>query len=251
MKMTSVLVYALFFSVLSSCQTENNSSYSPTPLDSLVVKTPTHPEPINDFDIDLHLKNYHRLRADIISVKKDIHARVDIGTEEKVNLAKDYLSTTLIDSIFPYWLGTTWDFNGHTDEPMVGEVACGYFVSTTIRHMDVKINRYKVAQKAAAAIITELCDASSIKNFNAMDKLETHLETVDDYQVLIIGLDFHVGFIFKKNGEAFFAHSNYEDLKGVEIVPVKNCFALESSNNYVLGSLTANKKLVENWMNGP
>jgi len=83
-----------------------------------------------------------------------------------------------------------------------------------------------------------------------MKKLEAYLESVSDNSVLIIGLDYHVGFIYKKNGVAFFAHSNYENLKGVEIVPVKNCFALESSNLYVIGSFSANTQMARRWLNG-
>ena len=202
-----------------------------------------------EVDIEEHLKKYESLKSRILKHKETLKARSDIGQTKKTELAQDYLSTMLIDSIFPYWIGTTWDFNGHTNDPLVGEVACGYFVSTTIRHLDVKINRYKVAQKASADIIKELCDVNSIEKFNAMEKLETHLETINDGEVLIIGLDYHVGFIYKKQGIPYFAHSNYENLKGVEIVPVKNCFALESSNYYVLGNLTANKQLFSNWIN--
>ena len=36
------------------------------------------------------------------------------------------MSKTLVDSIFPYWLGTEWDFNGYTERPRK-VVVCGYF----------------------------------------------------------------------------------------------------------------------------
>ncbi len=36
---------------------------------------------------------------------------------------------------------------GHTAVPKEGEIACGYFVSTTLLHMGVPLNRYKIAQQ--------------------------------------------------------------------------------------------------------
>src|SRR5690606_907796 len=53
----------------------------------------------------------------------------------------------LLNEIIPYWYGTEWDFEGHTAIPNEGKIACGYFVSTTLRDMGLNINRYKLAQQ--------------------------------------------------------------------------------------------------------
>ncbi len=50
-------------------------------------------------------------------------------------------------SIFPHWIGTKWDYNGYTNEP--GEdklIACGYFVSTSLKHMGFNWNRFDLAK---------------------------------------------------------------------------------------------------------
>jgi len=244
-----MIVPILMIFSLTNCQYEpkisNENQQTNNQQASLIIEPSKEKEAI---DIDEHLKKYEELKSRILKHKSSLKSRSDIEQSEKIELAQEYLTTMLVDTIFPYWIGTTWDFNGHTDDPLVGEIACGYFVSTTIRHLDVKINRYKVAQKAASDIITELCDASSISKFNSMEKLENHLSAVKDNELFIIGLDYHVGFIYRKDGESYFAHSNYEELKGVEIVPVENCFALESSNYYVLGSFTENAELAKNWL---
>ncbi len=49
-----------------------------------------------------------------------------------------YFCEALVNKIIPYWYGTPWDFNGHTDIPNESNVACGYFVSTPLRHMGSK-----------------------------------------------------------------------------------------------------------------
>ena len=50
----------------------------------------------------------------------------------------------LLNAIIPHWYGTPWDFNGHTSIPNQGEIACGYFVSTTLRDIGLKLNRFKM-----------------------------------------------------------------------------------------------------------
>jgi len=154
----------------------------------------------------------------------------------------------LVDSIFPYWLGTQWDFNGYTEKPRDGLVACGYFVSTTIRDAGIPINRFKTAQKASSDIIKSLCDPTSIKTVTSIEKVRDYLSTIDDGEVLIVGLDFHVGFLYKKNGQSYFAHSNYIDLEGVIIEPIEASIALNGSEIYVLGNLTSNEQITKKWL---
>jgi hypothetical protein len=53
--------------------------------------------------------------------------------------ATAYLDTMLLNHIYPYWYGTGWNYNGTTEIPKVGETACGYFVSTTLKHIGFQI----------------------------------------------------------------------------------------------------------------
>lgn len=61
---------------------------------------------------------------------------------------KSEFTTHLVDRIIPHWYGTPWSFGGHTAVPNKGEIACGYFISTTLRDMGIKLNRYRLAQKS-------------------------------------------------------------------------------------------------------
>jgi len=242
---------AILFLLLCSCQTGNKEAEKPNPLekdqDTIALTNQEIIPP--SFDSIKHLENYQKLKRQIARDRNQIKNRDDLSEERKWTLAEKYMSKTLVDSIFPYWLGTKWDFNGYTEKPRVGEVACGYFVSTTLRDLGISLNRFRVAQKGAADIVKELCDPESIESISSLEKLVDFLETIREEEILVVGLDFHVGFIFKKQEHYYFAHSNYINQKGVEIELLQNSTALRNTNLYVVGSLTQNKKILRDWLN--
>lgn len=47
------------------------------------------------------------------------------------NALKAAFVRQITQKVFPYWYGTKWDFNGTTEMPQEGSIACGYFVTTT------------------------------------------------------------------------------------------------------------------------
>ena len=70
-----------------------------------------------------------------------------------IKQAKAYLFHELTMEIFPSWYGTKWDFNGTTQVPQEGYIACGYFVITTLRDLGLKVPRVKWAQAASETMI--------------------------------------------------------------------------------------------------
>lgn len=117
--------------------------------------------------------------------------------------------TYLRDSIFEYWYDTPWDFYGTTQVPRQGKIACGYFVTTTLKHLGLNIDRVYLAQQASAEIIKEVCDPSSVKVFTNMTykKMITYVKTHKGH-IFIAGLDNHVGFIAKEGEEIYFIHAS-------------------------------------------
>lgn len=75
-----------------------------------------------------------------------------------LDVAGKYLHTVLSTRVYSHWKGTPWDFNGYINTPGKGVIACGYFVSTTLKHVGVKINRYKMAQQSALNEVKTLED---------------------------------------------------------------------------------------------
>jgi len=253
--MQKIILYTLLLIFCQSCQDgqnyDKNTERSRPEIEeneSDISKFSEEKEAQTNFDIETHLKNYENLKSSIANQKRTIKNRTDISQDEKIELAKEYMSETLVDSIFPYWLGTEWDFNGYTETPRQGVVACGYFVSTTLRDLGIKLNRFKIAQKGASDIIKALCDEESIVTLSHLDKVIELMKTVHENEVLIVGLDYHVGFLFKKNGKNHFAHSNYIQMSGVEIELAENSRALNNSNLYIVGNLTRNEAIIKNWL---
>lgn len=163
-------------------------------------------------------------------------------------IASKEWTSLMADSIFPFWYGTEWDFNGTTNAPGSGYIACGYFVSTTLKHSGIELNRYKLAQKAASDIVQQTCLKSSAKWHNSLDHLETYLEEHGE-GLYVLGLDYHVGFVLRENGKNYFIHSDYFNGK-VTREELGSSTAALSSGRYYLGSLSGNRPLLEEWLSG-
>ena len=61
-----------------------------------------------------------------------------------------------------------------------------------------------------------------------------------------VGLDFHVGYFYKKGNENYFIHSNYIDGK-VMIEMVENSEAFKSTK-YYLSKISSNKEIALKWI---
>lgn len=162
--------------------------------------------------------------------------------------ARTYFIRMLTDSVFPHWYGTAWDFNGHTNDPGVGQVACGYFVSTPVAHCALKVNRYKLAQQYSFDIVQVLCGSpvQRIGNGNLRALLQWIASRPDD--LYVIGLDNHVGWLHRSNGHTWMVHSDYLGPVAVHTELADTSAALSISNNYVLGRFMHQQALVEDWL---
>ncbi|MCB0397844.1 MAG: hypothetical protein KDD36_14425 [Flavobacteriales bacterium] len=159
------------------------------------------------------------------------------------------LTEQLINRIFPFWYGTAWDFNGITDVPGEGEIACGYFVSTTLKHAGLNVNRYKLAQKSAytgSRCLSINDDMKIIRNKSPEQMVDFAKDEVRD-GLYTVGLDYHVGFLLIRNKEVFFIHSSYLNREGVMIEKAQDSPAF-ASNTYILVSITHNAPLLEKWL---
>lgn len=161
--------------------------------------------------------------------------------------ASRYLQIALVGNVFPYWYGTVWDFNGISDKPQHGYIACGYFVSTTLKHCGVELNRYKVAQQYSHSIVNTLC--SDVKKYANLDMLLAYIASQPD-NVYVVGLDNHVGFISKQKESITFIHSSFVGPACVESERAASSAVLASSRLYVVGNATGNKNLVLRWLQG-
>jgi len=149
---------------------------------------------------------------------------------------KQTLLNNIRDSLFVCWYGTEWDFNGITEEPGRGKIACGYFVTTILRDMGVAVNRIKHAQCASEEMIRAVCIKNSIRRFSN-EGISSFIEKIklDGIGLYIVGLDFHTGFILNDGEDIYFLHANYTGKKVVEKEIAMMSSVLSTSEYKVIG----------------
>jgi len=165
-------------------------------------------------------------------------------------LQKDFTSM-VVDSIFPYWYGTPWDFNGTTQKPGEGSIACGYFITTILQDAGLPIQRVKLAQCASQQIIADVVRKNHKKIFSnaTMDKFLSYIKE-QGYGLYIVGLDFHVGFLYNDGNEIHFIHAKWINPKAVvkEVASVSG--VLEHSAYKIVGKISDDELFLDRWLHG-
>jgi hypothetical protein len=155
----------------------------------------------------------------------------------------------ITQKIFPYWYGTKWDYNGTTQMPNEGSIACGYFVTTTLRDMGVPINRVKMAQCASEEMINSLTSKEHIHHLSNLSLKEFEKKMVSYGNGLyIIGLDNHTGFIYINGDEHFFIHSTgWFPFKVVKDLIIESS-VLAKSKYRVIGKISDDDVFLKKWV---
>lgn len=156
----------------------------------------------------------------------------------------------LHEELVPYWYGTQWDFNGTTQVPKEGAIACGYFVSTLLRDAGFKVERVRMAQQASLYIVRTVApkgqrwDYGGISTAAFAEKVRGLGEGL-----YVVGLDFHTGFVLCEGDDVWFIHSSYGEPFGVVKEVAEESAVLAQSNRFVLGKVN-NDELVGKWLRG-
>lgn len=192
--------------------------------------------------------NYTSITNRITSDKAYFKSLYQTNVAKAIDSASQYLYSKLLNDIVPHWYGTEWDFNGHTNIPNQGEIACGYFVSTTLKHLGFNLNRYKMAQQAGLLEARMLQPKSELKIYRnlSFESLKQKVNAVYSNGIYFVGLANHVGYVLVKDKELYFLHSSYYDDKVmIELAEKSPCF---SSDIYVFAEISTNRNLVKNWI---
>ncbi|QQR86854.1 MAG: hypothetical protein IPJ76_01105 [Flavobacteriales bacterium] len=169
--------------------------------------------------------------------------------EEVLDQARSYLFNAVADDLFAAWYGTPWDFNGTTSVPRQGHIACGYFVTTILQHAGFKLPRYKWAQLAAEPMIRRMALEPSKTYDASVNEIEAWLRDQGD-GLYVVGLDNHVGFIFRRDGSSLFVHSGYYRPEvGVVAEPLDGPTPFAVSRCRVIGKLFDDAMVVK-WLTG-
>lgn len=172
------------------------------------------------------------------------------NNEERTAILKDAASLftdAFLNHVMPFWYGTPWDFNGHTDYPGKGYVACGYLVSTTLTHLGVNVNRFTLAQQWPIDMVRSLCQ-NDYYHFGAKSEAIQGIRNMG-YGLYLMGLDNHVGFIKYDQWGIHFIHSNWAGSRTVVSEDPQYSTAFTASQNFYVGKLSTNNTFITKWLN--
>lgn len=168
---------------------------------------------------------------------------------EILRRARGVFTRSIDRDIFPAWYGTDWDFNGTTETPRSGKIACGYFVSTVLRDTGLKVNRVSMAQQASENIIKSLTTEPFIKRFRnvSLEKFTAEIEKLGA-GLYVVGLDFHVGFLHHDGAEVHFIHSSYVEPSETIREKAAASPVLEATKYRVVGKISDDDALILKWL---
>ena len=236
-----ILIFLLFTAPLLSCSGQEENSESETNVvDELKIE--------DSLTVDPSIIDTVALGLSFETTSSYNSTKAAIRRKKQTKSSKEDFENYLLNEIVPHWYGTPWDFNGYTAVPNQGVIACGYFVSTTLLHVGVNLNRYHLAQQAGSYEAKSLAIVdSNYFTIYGIDNLFKELENRID-GLYFVGLDNHVGFLYLKDGIPYFLHSNYiENRVMIEKAAYSDAF---QSSIYVIAELSMNEELLNKWRTG-
>ncbi len=201
-----------------------------------------------------HKTDYNSIKQQIQTRQGELQkefANTGLDHDSVVEVAREYLFQTMTTKVFPAWYGTKWDYNGITTEPRKGHIACGYFVTTTLRDMGFALPRVRWAQLPSETMICEMTESCYIKRYrhSSISHIESQIKTWGD-GLYVVGMDSHVGFIVNTDGKLRFVHSDYFNaMRGVISERLNSDNPLKSSKYRVIGKVFT-KEMTTRWLKG-
>lgn len=233
------LLWTLLLASLLSCTSENKKQ-------PIVLNQPIALPPKDS------LENYLLTKQKIISLRDSLR-RIYLSahgnrSKEIASSSENLFTHTVIDQLIAHWYGTPWDFNGITEEPRKGQIACGYFVTTILRDAGFKVQRFKLAQSPASIIVEKVVDKNTIRSFSlkSVNYVDSVVRSMGE-GLYVVGLDFHVGFLYCDGANVYFIHSNYIRREGVVKELIQQSAAFGNSKYRVIGKI-GQVSLTKNWL---
>src|SRR4030095_483370 len=176
-------------------------------------------------------------------------ANTQAKKNEVIDRARNVITRSIVNDLFPFWYGTDWDFSGVTETLNQGKISCGYFVSTLLRDAGWKVERVRLAQQTSENIILSLTKEPHVKRFRRV-AIEDFAKAVKEWGegLYVVGLDIHTGFIVNSGGEVYFIHSSYVEPSEVVKERAVESRILSSSQYRVIGKLSADDQLITKWL---
>lgn len=203
----------------------------------------------------LDAARYATLKKEVERWRKDLAARHSkartAAEKDRVLVESGRFLETVLPEMMRCWLGTPWDFNGTSEVPGEGNVACGYFVSTILRDAGFRVDRYKLARQPSQNILRSFLPRESL-TLRVGIPYEQYAGELEKAApgIRIIGLDSHVAFLVTRPDGFRFIHSSGSKPWCVVDEGKDEADVLRRSNYRVEGLLTDDKPLLRRWLAG-
>jgi len=243
----SIIQMVLGLSFLSAtlfCSCQSNAPQPPTP-------TPVPVTLKDTLRLNPSHKTYSATKAAINRRRQALNTAYAAG-RITLDSVRQAFTNTLLDDIIPYWYGTDWSFEGHTTVPRSGQIACGYFVSTTLLDAGLRLNRFRLAQQAPEVEAKMLSFGKEVIVLNSDSPYSAAAVLAQQLQegLYFIGLgNSHVGYLLKHDGLLTAIHSNYVMPSEVVAQPIMESIYVGFGTFY-LADITWNDQLLKYWLKG-
>lgn len=164
------------------------------------------------------------------------------------NKVDSMLLDAVLNKITPYWIGTDWDFNGMSEIPGKGSIACGYFVSTVLRDAGVRLQRISLSQQASQQIVKTF-GCTNTKKYSDVSLSDFVAKTrAQGKGIYIVGLDYHVGFLVDDGTTLWFIHSTYVNPGTVIKEEAIHSAVLNSTHYRITGKISGDQRFLSKWL---
>lgn len=159
------------------------------------------------------LTDYRAVKREVAARQAELNrayheARDDSSRAVVLAEARRFLEDVIVRRLLPPWIGTPWDYNGTSEQPGVGSIACGYFLTTVLRDAGFRVDRARLAQLPSEQLILGFCDPRDVRRFSDTSAPEfVAAVRRQGPGLFIVGLDYHVGFLVNDGREVRFVHS--------------------------------------------
>ncbi len=156
---------------------------------------------------------YEEVLTELAARRGDLGARWGRRGADRAALRSEARAAVLqaiTGEMLPAWHGTPWEFYGDAQRPGAGSIACGYLVSTVLQHAGFRVERVRMAQQPAEYIVKTLVPPRRTWRFRDRPVSQV-VERVqrEGMGLYLVGLDYHVGFLWNDGAKVWMCHSSY------------------------------------------
>ena len=161
--------------------------------------------------------------------------------------------------VLPAWLGMPWGLGPSSTPTRPHQpdtvIACGYFVSSTLENLGLKLGtRFSFAQAPALHAQRSLAPAPrDLHVFFSIpgDELARKIAALGE-GLYVIGLNNHIGFVDVRGAEVRIVHASYTGEQVVTDEPLATAEVIANSRaaGYFVTPLLQDDRLIEHWLRG-